>query len=88
MAEKGPNYETNLLLLLFPYKCIKRARHFINFEWQWFKTLGPIFDETRDKKIILTKGPNFFLSTAKFFGQSGWIILKGVCNTNLTAILE
>jgi hypothetical protein len=32
--------------------------------------------------LIFTKWPNFVFSAAEFFGQSDWIILKRVCNTN------
>jgi hypothetical protein len=80
MAEKRPNYETNLLPLLFPYECIKR----LDFsQVKYLKTIGPIFDKTTDLKVNFTKWPNFVFSAAEFFGQSDWIILKRVCHTSL-----
>jgi hypothetical protein len=52
MAEKRPNYETNLLPLLFPYECIKR----LDFsQVKYLKTIGPIFDKTTDLKVNFTK---------------------------------
>ncbi len=58
MAEKGPNYETILLPLLFPYECIKRLEFSRISSLNWLKPIGPIFDKTRYIKVIFTKRPN------------------------------
>jgi hypothetical protein len=50
-----------------------------DFDSEMIKNLGYL-DKTRDKRSFLQSNRVFF-SVAEYFGQSGWIILERVGNT-------
>jgi hypothetical protein len=79
--EKGPNFETALLPLFFPYKLIFFKLDFSQiFTLEWFKNWSN-FDKTREKWSFLQRCRFFLYQQKNIFGQSGRILLERVGNT-------